>query len=393
MSSELVEEIEDLLDSGTSPQASDRIARERAMVDALVAEPQTPPIYGFTTLLGHLDDAAARVEDQEQLLHAHLVGPTTTLPSTWARLLLRVKLAQLAHGGSGIHPEMHASLLAASERLGDLGVTGNWTTSYSSGDVVPAAWLTAVLQAQGHVTLSHPGDLISLINGHFVSTAAALVVADRFSELAGEAVTLIHASRTGRGVGGVQFPVTLRDLTPLEDTITSATTALLVALRDRLAAASCNPRFVPDGTGVRATSGSTFLDFRLTGALSQTIQTTAQLGAYLKAVISAQTSGDPHDSSARVQPTKVAEALLQEISTITLPTHFALAESLGVEDVADHSLTTASLLARALSRLDSLIGLADSVVGARRSHQPGLLTDVVDLPSGDKVAVLAHLTA
>src|SRR5690606_7189042 len=81
------------------------------------------------------------------------------------------KLEQLHHGGSGIHGATYRALLDAAAPF-TAPVRGGWTTSYGSGDVIPAAWLVHDLRtttAPG--LLRHPGDLIALINGSFVSTA------------------------------------------------------------------------------------------------------------------------------------------------------------------------------------------------------------------------------
>lgn len=393
MITDLATGIRALLDDGGSDVARDRIAAERDAVDRLLSDAATPPVYGFTTLLGHLDDTSAAIDDQLGLLEAHLVGPTTMLPAEWGRLLARVKLAQLAHGGSGIHPQTHAALLAAAApgSFDDAPLQGNWTTSYGSGDVVPGAWLVAALRADG-LQLRHSGDLIALINGHFVSTAAALVVVDRFSALAAEALDTVRTAH--RESTGVQPPVTLRDPDPLEAAVEASLSGLLVALRDRLSDMGGNPRFEFSAAGVRTVSAADFLDFRLTGALTQAVQTCGQLGAYLKAVVRERTAGDAHDANARVQPAKIAEALLREISEIALPTGFALSESDGVEDVADFSLATARGLARALARLDALLELAASVApGGSRTHRTGVLDAAVGLEPADADAVLTGLGA
>lgn len=383
--SSLFSEIRTLLDDGRDDAAVARSADERRAVERLMASPHAAPVYGFTTLLGHLDDASAAVSDQSALLRAHLVGPVASFPPSWGRLLASVKLTQLAHGGSGIHPDLHEQLRVTAADAGEDAWEGNWTTSYGSGDVVPGAWFAEGLRRRGRADLDHAGDLIALINGHFVSTSAGLVVADGFLALVGESLEAVQDAASRAGAAAVQHPVTLRDVGPLETVVRTSTTALLTALRDRMAGPSGNPLFdVRDGEAV-AISQSSFLDFTLTGALTQALQACAQTGAYLKAVIGAATAADPHDASARVQPTKIAEALLREIGGFAVPTHFSLSESGSVEDVADLSLLTARLLAGALQRLDALLDLTASVTGIPRARRESDLADI----AGDDL--LPHL--
>ncbi|MCV7194804.1 aromatic amino acid lyase [Mycolicibacterium brumae] len=375
-----VEQIQALLEAGSSSEAIDLIARERAAVNTLLDDPSCPPIYGFTTLLGHLDSTAALLSDQRQLLDAHLVGPVVEFPSAWGLLLNRVKLTQLSRGGSGIHPETHERLIALSGAPDSLSWSGNWMTSYGSGDVVPGAWFVEGLRNRGVIDLSHRGDLIALINGHFVSTAAGLVVSDHFSALTAESIDIIKSVSEAASPGRNQRPVTLRDITPITLQIERSVDNLFTALLDRLSTPSCNPifRFSPEDP-VTAHSQSSFLDYRLTGALSQAIQTSAQTGTYLKAAIHAATAADATDARARLQPTKIAEALLREIAAFSIPTHFSLQESRGVEDVADLSLVAARTLASVLDRLDSLLDLATSTVapGSDRCRRSGPLGTAV----------------
>ncbi|GLJ60981.1 hypothetical protein GCM10017576_11100 [Microbacterium barkeri] len=359
-------EIARLLEHGMSSDAQDRIARERGLVEQLMAGPGRAPIYGFTTLLGHLDDVEAVAGAQRELLAAHLVGPLEHFPPEWGALLLDVKLAQLAQGSSGIHPETHALLVSARADFGSARFpaswTGNWTASYSSGDVVPGAWFVHVLEQAGLLHIHRAGDLISIINGHFVSTSAGLAVAAQLSGIVDELLDLVCRAVPKSPDRGVQLPVTLRDLQPIRLQAENVVFALVDTLRSRLEHPSGNPLFIPHGTGVRAVSQSSFLDFRLTGALGQAVQLCAQIAAYAKAAVVYATDSDERGASARVQPAKIAEALIRQLSLLAVPQDFAFAESHGVEDVGDLSLESAGILARGVQILDSLADLvADAV--------------------------------
>ncbi|HJA37918.1 MAG TPA: hypothetical protein H9793_02880, partial [Candidatus Brevibacterium intestinigallinarum] len=93
---------------GTPPDAwaagAARVEDERTSIDRLLASTPLPRIYGFTTLLGHLDDHGASAEDQWTLLDAHLVGTPTRQTAPFGQLLAACKVEQASHGGSGMSP-------------------------------------------------------------------------------------------------------------------------------------------------------------------------------------------------------------------------------------------------------------------------------------------------
>ena len=122
---------------GTPPDAwaagAARVEDERTSIDRLLASTPLPRIYGFTTLLGHLDDHGASAEDQWTLLDAHLVGTPTRQTAAFGQLLAACKIEQASHGGSGMSP---AAFDALRDRAIDTqtGIAGAWTASYGAGD-------------------------------------------------------------------------------------------------------------------------------------------------------------------------------------------------------------------------------------------------------------------
>lgn len=359
------------------------VERERAAVDRLLDGENSPRIYGFTTLLGHLDDQNSTAESQNRLLDAHLVGIPFELPVAWERLVLACKLTQLSAGGSGVHPSTYRRLgeILASGTEHDYVVSGAWTSSYGSGDVVPGAWFVDNLCRSHGLTLSHPGDLITLINGNFISTAIALLVQSDFVRVARESMQLLtsvgdflNSSQAGRSV---QLSVTMRDLQPLQTSLEHTIGQLCAALDDRLHTHSCNPRFLVSESRIEYLSQSSFLDFTLTGALSVATQAAQQIAVYLKGSIRLRESLAPADEMSPIQPTKVAQALIAGLanSDPSASAGFSISESNGVEDVCDLGLASALNLLRVTSGLKRVLSIAQS-----EAARMGVRADYVDLP-------------
>lgn len=369
----------DSLRTGFDEDAHALVERERAAVDRLLDGENSPRVYGFTTLLGHLDDQDSTVESQNRLLDAHLAGIPFELPAAWERLVLACKLAQLSAGGSGVHPSTYRRLgeILASDAEHDHVVSGAWTSSYGSGDVVPGAWFVDNLCRSHGLTLSHPGDLITLINGNFISTAVALLVQSDFVRVARESIQLLssvddflNSSQAGHSV---QLSVTMRDLQPLQTSLEHTIGQLCVALDARLHTHSCNPRFLVSESRTEYLSQSSFLDFTLTGALSVATQAAQQIAVYLKGSIRLRESLAPADEMAPIQPTKVAQALIAGLanSDPSATAGFSISESNGVEDVCDLGLASALNLLRVTSGLKRVLSIAQTEaarMGVRAEH-------------------------
>lgn len=353
-------------------KARKQVLAERDLVEHFLTENPEVDVYGFSTLLGHLDYQKSSSTAQKQLLTAHLIGPATTFSKAWGQLLTRVKIAQISAGSSGMHLETFDVLLSVAERLKKEGHSqggwkGNWLASYGSGDVVPGAWFASCLEKEHLLELSHPGDLISLINGNFVSTAAAITVHFKLMSLVEAA---LHSLSVIRPIASnTQLPVTLRDISPVERSSQIAMMNLAQAISHRLANPSGNPLFDCSSDSVIPLSQSSFLDFTLTGALSSALHVVSQVGVYLKAALKAKIAEGPLNEHTPIQPVKIIEFHLREIASQVLPPNFGFEESEGTEDIGDLSLMAATKLAKALHSLDTIIEIFHRTIDLQRSEE------------------------
>lgn len=320
-------------------------------------------MYGFNTLLGHLDAREQPVVDQAQLLAAHLVSQPEPIRAETVRLVTACKLEQLHHGGSGIHPASYRYVL---DHFGHETDTSGCWASYGSGDVVPAAWWTHALDPDRNVLTQHMGDTITLINGHFFSTAIAIEVAERYLAFIGEVLDWLCL----RGVAGpnghgwhprvlplwnslphgaprsdtAQLPISLRDISPLARALLNSGDVLATALEDRLSAVSANPLLVVDAEP-RLISQNSYLGFGVTFALTQARQAgQLALGLVQRLLLHDSRSRITHSSADQnlVQPPKIGRALVSAgLQGAALPADFVGDESEGIEDVRDLGLTTA----------------------------------------------------
>lgn len=349
--------------------AVDTIRTQRAVVEKLA---ESKPIYGFNTLLGHLDHLAQR-DLQSTLLDAHLVGVVSMSSGAALNLVTATKLEQLHRGGSGIHPDTYRMVLhTAFDR--DALYPGAWSASYGSGDVVPGAWwLKCVLDRNGLTSDDlHPGDVIALINGNYMSTAKGIDVllggiavtarivgalrtlarVDRRAPLPGWAAAVAETIPEA-STSNPQTSVATRDCRPVLTMAVRETDHLADALVARLDTFSGNPEFIVDDISTGSDlSQSSFLDASLTAALGA-------YATYLRfasaAVVAAfhhhlrtTEPGSVGEQIASVQPPKVATATLIELDRMIDRPVFFLQESEGIEDLGDGSLLTANSVAAGL---------------------------------------------
>jgi histidine ammonia-lyase len=98
--------------------AQARIRDARQVVDRLVAGDEL--IYGLNTGLGHLRDTRIPLDDlreyQEAIVMAHDGGIGPPLPRRIVRAAMFVRVAGIATGGSGVSPEVAATLVAMLNR-------------------------------------------------------------------------------------------------------------------------------------------------------------------------------------------------------------------------------------------------------------------------------------
>ncbi|MGH3433513.1 MAG: hypothetical protein ACRDQB_11830 [Thermocrispum sp.] len=374
--------------------AAGLLAEEREAVERMLAEDPDLRVYGFNTLLGQLDNVAAVTSNQHTLLQAHLIGRTVPITGVLPDLILSVKLEQLSHGGSGLHPQTYRAVLQTF-RGPDAEVLGAWSDSYSSGDVVPAAWWVKHLQQADPELRLHSGDLIALLNGNFISTAFALRACERLlgylSRFLGKAIEVVQPGRVGaladdgdwlarviaddlpvdshllRAGANLQAPVSMRDMASYVSPISTAVDSLRAAVESRLGAFSGNPTFARVGGRMRHASQASFLDLNLSMALTSGIQLThfcmAAVQRFIQHVCDTRRGRAPLQYLKFVQPPKVASALLVEAAAKhgALPSRFQLAESEGIEDQADLSLSIAQSLADLVQLAGDQLAILDDV--------------------------------
>lgn len=376
------------------------LAQQRSAVERLLIEHPDLPVYGFTTLLGHLDGSRAHPGAQDTLLQGHLVGKQFMITAEKMALLTATKVCQLAQGGSGIHPATYDHLLRSfGQRLPP--ALGAWHDSYGCGDVVPGAWWVNALHDSGTLPSLRKGDLIALINGNFVSTAEAveaglefLAFVANFLELASELVSpnsdelLDSASPIGGlarrletilseagqrrgellGLGPSlrQRAVSERAIRSYTRPISTAVLQLGEAIDRRLGGPSANPLFLGNGSDIRPASQNSFLDLSLTMALASAVQVVAYLMGATQRILQhhcdRHMSNNPTSAIRYVQPPKVAKAQLTRFLAAAGPiaVDFSLAESSGIEDLCDRSLESAV-------RLRSLIGGGSTLLALLRT--------------------------
>ncbi len=177
------------------PASGQRIAQSAAAVTRILARGE--PVYGINTGFGKLasvrigDDDLARL--QRNIVLSHAAGVGEPMPEPIARLMIALKLANLAQGASGVAPatvEMLAQLLARSviPAIPCQGSVG------ASGDLAPLAHMAAAMIGVGDMLVGGarvpaakaladagltplvlgPKEGLALLNGTQFSTANAL---------------------------------------------------------------------------------------------------------------------------------------------------------------------------------------------------------------------------
>lgn len=137
-----------------APAARERVARNRAFVDDLLARGET--VYGLTTGFGRF--ASTRIDDgqvrqlQRNLILSHAVGVGEPFPTEVVRGMLLLRAQSLALGASGVRP-------VVVERLLDLlnaglhPVVPSQGSVGASGDLAPLAHVALTLIGEGEAEL------------------------------------------------------------------------------------------------------------------------------------------------------------------------------------------------------------------------------------------------
>ena len=133
-----------------SPDARERMAASRAVIERAVSEGRT--VYGVTTGFGDLADVridpARTAQLQRNLVRSHAAGVGEPLPVDVVRAMLVLRAATLAVGLSGARPEV-AVLLCEMLNAGIHPVVPSRGSVGASGDLAPLAHLALVLIGEG----------------------------------------------------------------------------------------------------------------------------------------------------------------------------------------------------------------------------------------------------
>ncbi len=194
-----------------NPSANAAVEASVAAVRELVA--RDAPVYGINTGFGKL--AQTRIADadlaqlQKNLVLSHCAGVGMPMSAPVVRLMLLLKAASLAHGVSGVRPQVIDALLALLN-ADVLPVVPEKGSVGASGDLAPLAHMSALLigvgegfvngvrvpavQALTHAGLSAlelgPKEGLALLNGTQASTALAIHAAQRLGRVFDAAVAV-----------------------------------------------------------------------------------------------------------------------------------------------------------------------------------------------------------
>jgi histidine ammonia-lyase len=179
-----------------TPEAEQRIAATRRLIDQWVAEGRT--IYGVTTGFGALSGVTISPKDtrrlQQNILMSHAAGVGAFLDEETTRAILALRIKDMARGHSGIRLETFQHLI----RLLNAGVVPLVPEQGSvgaSGDLVPLAHLSLVLIGEGQ----------ALYQGRRLSGAEALAAAGLapMQLESAEGLALINGTQVMTGIGAL----------------------------------------------------------------------------------------------------------------------------------------------------------------------------------------------
>ena len=176
---------DDRVEVGLAPDARERVAASRAVVDQK-ADGEAA-VYGINTGFGNFAETRIDKHDlaalQLNLLRSHAAGVDTPLPVRTVRATMALRANVLAKGFSGIRVETLEALLAMLNRGVHPRVPSRGSVG-ASGDLAPLAHLALVLVGEGDTLDGRsladaglkpialgPKEGLALINGTQVSTA------------------------------------------------------------------------------------------------------------------------------------------------------------------------------------------------------------------------------
>ena len=216
-----------------APDAHAAINASVAAVRVLVS--RNAPVYGINTGFGKLAQTRIAAADlaqlQNNLVLSHSAGVGQPLSAPVVRLMLLLKAASLAHGFSGVRPQIIDALLALLN-ADVLPVVPEKGSVGASGDLAPLAHMSGVLLGLGEAfvngqrvpatqALAHAGlgvielgpkEGLALLNGTQVSTALAIHAAQRLGRVFDAAIA----------VGAMTVDAAKGSDTPFDDRIHAA---------------------------------------------------------------------------------------------------------------------------------------------------------------------------
>ncbi|MBM7052121.1 MULTISPECIES: hypothetical protein [unclassified Rothia (in: high G+C Gram-positive bacteria)] len=380
--------------------ACDLIEYERERILSCLAEGRQA--YGFTSLLGPLDSYEVLESQQKILLDGHVIGNVNKVEKYLAKIICATKIVNLSNGGTGISKSTYEYLLdaAVNDYLLDR-IYIDFSASYGSGDVVPAAQFIRSLLADKHSL--ECGDLISLINGHYISTAMGIFIFRRLSEIIYSLlecispffVTPIQELKNNdwyyrfsprmiqRDVwdSPPQKSVLFRDAEPILRFIDEAFHRLASEIEKDLSRRSGNPLFVVTSDDILLRSQSSFLNFTFSSSLVQIGDLVKLLSGVLQRATQycyekIQDSEDfsQEEKIAVVQYPKVSESYRIKINSIGFSKDYTGYMSGGVEDIWDLGLQCANSVLESIDVFEKQLSIWQEILRLynKNDHEPPL---------------------
>ncbi len=147
---DLVRAADGLVHLALSPDARDRMAATRRLVEQWVQEGRV--VYGITTGFGELASVVISSEEvaelQENLIISHSAGAGSYLPPAVVRAMMVLRINALAKGYSGVRPELVEHLIACFN-AGIIPAVPEQGSVGSSGDLVQLAHIALALIGKG----------------------------------------------------------------------------------------------------------------------------------------------------------------------------------------------------------------------------------------------------
>lgn len=338
--------------------------------------------YGTTTFLGHRDSQLRNDANEEALLEAHLVPGGNPATSQQVRAISVVKAAQLAAGGTGISPSTFQDVLSIAADP-SFRPRVPLSPTYSSGDVIPAAWWAKELLGNRQ-TILRAGDTIALLNGSFIHVGLALELNGRLANLIGHAELALtsarklggakpippHAADSPRSSAGLQDPVAIRAST---DVVVCAKSAL--AATDAVTARTASrPSGNPLIMGDSVVEQSSFLALELATSQVALAEALGFLAVVIYRTIEWLCSGPgglppdlaSPDTMGMVQYPKAAAAELghARLDLTSAGSSMSASTSAGIEDLWTHGTTTTLRMGRATEAMGRMLSLLEATLAA-----------------------------